>query len=231
MSSEYFAPELLRNGMGAASVINDTQDRFALAAMIFQILNNGVHPFAGTPTVQTNDGTIDSRIKLGQYAYGRVPNPHIRPTPASVHDCWDENTRTLFDRAFTAPPSQRPSAEEWRNHLDTLQNTRGKFAKCSAKPMDLLHIHFAGKDCPECRMDQFDNSPLPPDLIHPPEPPRPPISKPLTSKPWLNWVVAAIIAMVLILFAVESRNSVPDKESSGQGPNADHTVPTRMALR
>lgn len=227
MSSEYFAPELLRNGMGAASIVNDTQDRFALAAMIFQIFNNGVHPFSGTPTVQTNEGTIDSRIKLGQYAYGRVPNPSIRPTPASVHDCWDTSTRTLFDRAFTAQPSQRPSAEEWRNHLDTLGSTKGNFAKCSAKPTDLLHIHFSGMLCPECRMDQLDNS-----AVH-----VPPVSSPMpasvstrgttaptTNKPWLNWAVAAIIAVVLVWFAIESRTSDSVRVPVGSGSNAEDRV-------
>jgi serine/threonine protein kinase len=158
MSSEYFAPELLRNGMGAASIVNDFQDRFALAAMIFQIFNNGVHPFSGTPTVQTDEGTIDSRIKLGLYPYGLSPNPAIKPTISSIHDCWETTTRTLFDRAFTAQPSQRPSAEEWRNHLDKLGSPQGSIKKCIVKPDDILHLHFAGRPCAECRMDELDGA-------------------------------------------------------------------------
>ncbi len=251
MSSEYFAPELLRNGMGAASIVNDYQDRFALAAMIFQLFNNGVHPFSGTPTVLTDEGTIDSRIKLGFYPYGLIPNSAIEPNKSSVHDCWDTQTRILFDRAFTAQPSQRPTAEAWRMHLDNLLKTG--FEKCGVKPDNVLHLHFVSRPCAECRMDELDgatgsgvegkNGGASADSSRSVSGSGMGSNSGLKSglgggtgtssgtgtvgtgasggtggsknKPWLYWVLAAIIAAVIFYFATESQ-----KQSSNPVPNS-----------
>lgn len=151
-SSEYLAPELLRNGMGANSVVDDTQDRFALAVLLFEILNHGLHPFQGVPTMECEDWNIDMCIKRGYYPYGLIPHPVVSPSVRSVHDCLDTGTRCLFDGAFAG---ERPSAEEWRDHFDQLMETSGSFGRCEIKPNDALHIHLAGMPCMECRMQDL----------------------------------------------------------------------------
>lgn len=169
-TSQYLAPELLRNNIPPANISDDFQDRFALAALMFQILDNGLHPFQGTPQIQTEDWNIDYCVRNGYYPHGLKPNPAIAPSAASVHDCWDLATRTLFDRAFAgSQPSDRPTAAEWRNHFEQYAQANGRFERCALEPKLVTHIRLAGKDCPECRLaDLIRQPPLP---SPPPEPP------------------------------------------------------------
>lgn len=150
---EYLAPELILNELSASAVITDWQDRFALAVLIFQIFNNGIHPFQAVPCFETEEWNIDMCVKQGLYAYGLTPNPLVSPAPASVHSTWPVAVRELFDRAFVERQgSKRPSAQEWRDHLGKYQGT---FERCSAKPQDVRHIHFAGAGCAECLFDEL----------------------------------------------------------------------------
>jgi hypothetical protein len=52
-------------------------------------------------------------------------------------------TREMFDEAFL-PGRRRPTAEQWRNHIDELLS---QLAPCSAKPEE--HVHF-GQGCGFC---------------------------------------------------------------------------------
>lgn len=149
---EYLAAELLRNELPPGAVINDTQDRFALAALMYQILNYGFHPFQGTPKFQVNEWSIALSIREGLYANGLVPSDFVAPAPGSSHDCWDVEMRKLFDRAFTASPSKRPTAMDWRNHFDALQAQHVRaLVPCDSMPSAEHHRHFANLPCPECR--------------------------------------------------------------------------------
>lgn len=59
--------------------MGEEQDKFALAVMIFKLLNNGIHPFSGVP--RKNDGemlTIQNRIEEYHYAYGLWPDSYRR---------------------------------------------------------------------------------------------------------------------------------------------------------
>jgi DNA-binding helix-hairpin-helix protein with protein kinase domain len=151
---EYLAAELLRNELPPSAVINDTQDRFALAALMYQVLNYGFHPFQGTPKFQVNEWNIALSIREGLYANGLTPSEFVAPSPGSSHDCWDVETRKLFDRAFTASPSKRPTAMDWRNHFDALQEPRVRaLVPCDYLPSAGHHRHFAGLPCPECRRE------------------------------------------------------------------------------
>lgn len=174
-SPEYIAPELLINRLSPQSVTTNTQDNFALAIIIFQVLNNGIHPFQGIPKTQLkasdSEWNIDICVEKGYYAYGLQPHAAIAPNPASTHEYWANSTRELFDRAFASHPNQRPTAEEWRNHLEWLHGASGIFTRCIKKPDDVKHIHFSGMPCPECK---FDNPPdRQPPSVFPPPPPSP----------------------------------------------------------
>lgn len=151
---EYASPELI-SGSAAKQPESDAQDRFALAVLIFQILNRGIHPFQGVlvSPPPDGDGTLGNRIRNGHYAYGLHENPTVRPVPHSDHDCIPRATRLLLDRALQPESSStRPTANEWRKHFDDYLRTRkNPFEKCTARPESLMHIHFAGHPCPECR--------------------------------------------------------------------------------
>jgi DNA-binding helix-hairpin-helix protein with protein kinase domain len=150
-TSEYIAPEALRNGIGPQGLY-ENQDRFALAVVLFQLLNNGIHPFQGISRTNIDLATTDERVTHGYYPHGRTPNPDIVPCPQSIHADFDEQTRALFDRAFVGRPSERPSATEWGRHFAEILTER-LLERCQRHPNDPTHIHFAGKPCGACHFD------------------------------------------------------------------------------
>lgn len=139
VSDEYIAPESWRR---QPAELGEPQDLFGLAVIIFQLLNNGMHPFAGSgDTGQASD--LQSRILAGLYGYGLTKVENARPGAASIHKTFRRSTRMLFDRAFTST-DDRPTAAEWRDHLDGLV---GMLIPCEAKPLE--HAHF-GAGCGFC---------------------------------------------------------------------------------
>jgi len=140
-SDEYIAPEArgkLPESLGVE------QDLFALATIIFRLMNNGLHPYQGVDT-GNYPTTLQERIFAGLFAYGQRKHPNVKPAPASLHGYFEDATRTLFDRAFqTNQP--RPTSAEWRDHLNGLI-TNKTLVKCATDPLN--HAHFS-KGCGLC---------------------------------------------------------------------------------
>jgi DNA-binding helix-hairpin-helix protein with protein kinase domain len=143
VTPEYLAPEF----HGRAVSVPEYQDRFALATIIFRLLNYGIHPYAGVAAARhPYPAELAGRIKLGLYPYGMVAAPTVRAAPASVHSCFPPGIRELFDRSFAAGTASRPSAGEWARLLGTYANrSAGKLAPCPNG-----HLQFAGLDCATC---------------------------------------------------------------------------------
>ncbi len=143
VTQEYLAPEF----HGKAVNDPESQDWFALATIIFRLLNYGIHPYVGISESRLKyPNELAARIKLGLYPYGIVAHKGIRTAPASVHESFPDNLRTLFDRAFGWAPGGRPSAYEWASTL-------GEYANRNSDQMILCangHIQFFGKSCPTC---------------------------------------------------------------------------------
>ncbi|MEZ0242808.1 MAG: hypothetical protein ACAH11_05495, partial [Sphingomonas sp.] len=116
---------------------------FALAVIIFQLLNNGVHPFSGSAGGSAQATDLQTRINEGLYPYAMRPRPGLAPSAASIHRMFRRGTRVMFDCAFL-PGGRRPSAEEWRDHIDALMDS---LTPCQAKPGE--HVHF-GAGCGFC---------------------------------------------------------------------------------
>lgn len=149
---EIRAPEFQSSSKQAVTFTSDSQDRFALAVVIFRWLNRNLHPYQGFLQIDTESATLASNIAARRYAYGLVPHPEIRPTEGSEHESFPLELRRLFDRAF-APDCDhqaRPSAKEW---VETLQRfkTEKRFSPCALHPKDLSHVHFTGQPCPRCQ--------------------------------------------------------------------------------
>ena len=117
---EYLAPELA--GVDIGSVKRErSHDNFALGVLIFQILMNGRHPFAGRwPSTVGDPPPIGEQIKSGMFSYGGsayVAGRRITPPPgAPPFDLLPGRVRDYFMRCFVAghmAPRQRPSAQEW----------------------------------------------------------------------------------------------------------------------
>lgn len=141
VSEEYIYPEGIELG---CDEMGEEQDKFALAVIIFKLLNNGIHPFSGVP--RKTDAvmlTIQERIEQYKYAYGLWPDSYQAPHPYSIHEYFDKRTLALFERAFVKG-QKRPTAKEWKDHIWTLLHSLKKCKK------DYNHVYFTSKGCGLC---------------------------------------------------------------------------------
>lgn len=144
VSEEYIYPEGMNQ---TCEQMGEEQDRFALAVIIFRLLNNGIHPFSGAP--KNPDApmlTIQKRIEQYHYAYGLWPDKYQYPHPYSIHEYFNKETLELFERAFTKG-EQRPSAYEWQEHLWKLMHG---LKQCKQNPN---HVYFTSKGCGLCSVE------------------------------------------------------------------------------
>jgi serine/threonine protein kinase len=150
LSTDYIAPEAQRR-LSSPTTLTESQDRYALAVIIFQLLNQGTHPFQGIitdPAVSIN--TNDEKAAAGLYPHGQIANDKIKPRRESTHHLWDSKTRSMFDMAFTTgSPTARPAASEWASHFEELLLKKG-IQRCKKVLNDVEHIRFRGMDCPAC---------------------------------------------------------------------------------
>ncbi|MEN1944369.1 hypothetical protein WCE55_11005 [Luteimonas sp. MJ293] len=147
VTADYLAPEYQQRGIGSGD--EEAQDRFALAVIVFQLLNSGIHPYSGQLRRPMAPTDLPGRIRTGHYPYGVRPHPHVRPVPASAHAAMPPQLRELFDRAFAGPPAERPSAAEWAQLLaGYAQRNSGLLATCA---QDNSHQHFQGMPCAACQ--------------------------------------------------------------------------------
>ena len=144
VSEEYIYPEGMSLG---CDEMGEEQDKFALAVMIFKLLNNGIHPYSGVPRKQEDMLTIQNRIEQYHYAYGLWPDTYQAPHPYSIHEYFDKTTLEMFERAFSKG-GQRPSAYEWQEHLWKLMHSL-KICK-----KDNNHVYFTSKGCGLCMVEE-----------------------------------------------------------------------------
>jgi hypothetical protein len=148
---DYLAPEL--HGRNIAEEHEAQQDYFALAVIIFRLLNGGVHPFTGRPLHDRVPTDISSRVALRCYPYGLRNHPDILPSGASQHELMPPGLRTLFDRAFVGDAASRPTSADWREALKPFAvRAHGRLLVCSR---DGEHQHFAGLACPACARERL----------------------------------------------------------------------------
>ena len=163
-SSEYIAPEALRNNSQPETLAVE-QDLFALAVVIFQLLNYGIHPFSGLISSSDSATTTDDKVAKGYYPYGLSNHLKINPVKGSVHETIDGSIRALFDRAFTGHPSARPTVDEWISVLDKIL-TEKKLVKCKSHPAKSDHIHFESGACQTCFRDGMVKNVRVPSKVH-----------------------------------------------------------------
>jgi DNA-binding helix-hairpin-helix protein with protein kinase domain len=146
VTPEYLAPEFHDKTVAQP----EAQDRFALATIIFRLLNYGIHPFSGVASDRSNyPPELAGRIKQGLYPYGKIANTRVRKVPASVHEAFPDTLRELFDRAFAYSGYSRPSAHEWIDALAIYASKQhGQMSPCSKG-----HLRFSGRPCPTCMRD------------------------------------------------------------------------------
>ncbi|AKG69639.1 DNA-binding protein [Serratia fonticola] len=146
-TAEYLAPEFQKTGK-VPEKQEEWQDRFALAVILFQLLNFGLHPYSGRPQSSKIATDLPGRIAAGCYAYGLTANKLMAPAPVSMHTLLPNDLRLMFDKAFGPLAASRPSAREWASVLRPYAlPAQKKIVVCKANKR---HQHFAGLACPEC---------------------------------------------------------------------------------
>jgi serine/threonine protein kinase len=153
VSSDYISPEVFKADTLPESMTIE-QDLYALAVIIFQILNNGIHPFQGILSDNSEDvSTNDRKAAMGLYPYGLAQHDKIKPNLNSIHNTFLPSTRSLFDQAFTSQNS-RPTAAIWRDHFDDILKNK-LIVRCPKYPNDIEHMHFKDNDCPKCQIQRI----------------------------------------------------------------------------
>lgn len=115
----YIAPESW-NAQLKPEALDEEQDLFALAVIIFQLLNEGLHPYQGIPAgKQDIPGDTQNRIGEGLYPYGVKPDARITPSPWSLHRDFPPQLEQAFDQAF-GKGAKRLHAKGWVSLLDQI---------------------------------------------------------------------------------------------------------------
>jgi len=123
-------------------------DLFALAALIYQALIFGRHPFAGRPQDDA-DHSLEDAIERGWYVFTTRRKVPLLPPPGLTIDWLPENILELFERAFDPAEPARPTAREWFSALKELENDLGG---CDVNGS---HVFWKGnRRCPWCKLEE-----------------------------------------------------------------------------
>jgi len=147
ISTDYISPEAFSGSLKPRD-LGEQQDLYALAVIIFQLINYGAHPFQGVvvdPSIEA--ATNDEKAYKGLYPNGVIENSQIQPRPASTHKLNHRSLRKLFDKAFTS--TDRPNASQWSKTIQELLEQKS-VVRCRDYPSDPSHMRFRALDCPEC---------------------------------------------------------------------------------
>ncbi len=186
-------------------------DLFSLAILIFQLLMEGTHPFAGVFLGGGDPPPYEERIRAGHFPYSSASKLPYAPMPfAPPWELLHPTVRALFVRCFEdghRQPAARPDATCWRSALDEVEAC---FTRCTRNAQHWYGNHLAS--CPWCeraqRLGGYDPFPargLLGRAVHPrrrPLPTRlppvgrpPPVPKPLAPAPkWARhpWIAPLV---------------------------------------
>ncbi len=143
VSEEYILPEGKNMDV---SDMDEEQDKFALSVLVFRLLNNGIHPYAGTPYKSDDNLGIQDRIFLHHYPYAMFADTYQAAHPYSLHQYFDKTTLDMFDVAFSKK-YKRPMATDWQRHLWKILSE----IKVCKKNKD--HNYWTNKGCGLCAVD------------------------------------------------------------------------------
>lgn len=238
ISTDYISPEAYRENT-LPQDLGENQDRYALAVIIFQLLNQGTHPFQGILKDISGAATNDEKAASGLYPHGLVADARIAPRKQSTHTLWLDSTRTLFDQAFVGSRSTRPSASEWARHFDQLLFDKA-LVRCAKASNNVAHMRFKGKKCSACYLSALTKNIVMPSqltlsqkytkILHGNNTPKQRSSSPSNNdNEYLTWIIAAVV--IAILFGVLSGNKEekPPYTPADSAPAAEVTSPNDAA--
>jgi DNA-binding helix-hairpin-helix protein with protein kinase domain len=129
-------------------------DCFGLAVLLFQLLMEGTHPFAGRHFGPGEPPSLEQRIAAGQFPYARASGPTQLPMRAAPpFETLHPALRELFIRCFVeghSQPGSRPDAPSWQN---TLEQVEGELATCAENEQHRYSAHLTS--CPWCERQRL----------------------------------------------------------------------------
>ncbi|WP_019588722.1 protein kinase domain-containing protein [Deinococcus apachensis] len=142
-TAEFTPPELQGKRFGGL-VRTAEHDLFGLALLVFHLLFDGRHPYAGVH----DNGAMPSpaeAIAADKFAYSLQHRHGVRPPPFTITlDGVHPGLRDLFERAFSPRHQGRPTAGEWEQTLAELERNITTCGKNAA------HKHDRRLPCPWC---------------------------------------------------------------------------------
>jgi hypothetical protein len=144
---EFTPPELQGRSFGDFDR-SPEHDRFGLAVLLFLLLMEGTHPFAGRMADGSETPPVEERIRRGLFphdGHAEIRPPKLAPDIDLLHP----GLRALFVRCFEeghAEPSIRPTAAEWRAALAAAE---AKLGTCAENECHRFGAHL--ESCPWCR--------------------------------------------------------------------------------
>lgn len=145
---EFTPPELQGKpaGLGERKI---EQDLFGLGVILFQLLMEGTHPFAGSYAGKGPPGTYPERIAKGHFPYASgAPVPYAPERTAPPFEILHPSLRHLFARCFQdghARPGARPDAQAWQW---TLEEAEAALVSCWVNDRHVYSGHL--EECPWC---------------------------------------------------------------------------------
>ncbi|HLK61150.1 MAG TPA: hypothetical protein VKU00_31600, partial [Chthonomonadaceae bacterium] len=144
-----FTPPELQHGQALGTALTADQDNFGLGVMLFQLLMEGTHPFAGVYSGEEDPPALEERIARGHFPYGTrvVPcRPGTRNAPPFA--LLSPELQALFVACFEeghAKAERRPDAQSWQAALE--EAGRG-LVRCEANTQHFYGGHLS--ECPWC---------------------------------------------------------------------------------
>lgn len=145
---EYTPPEL--QGKSFAHVDREVvHDRFGLGVLIFQLLMEGTHPFAGVYRGRGEPPLLEQRIAAGHFPYAREAHLPYAPKPtAPPFDTLAPGLRDLCLRCFQDGhfrPSLRPEPQSWQY---VIEEAESHLVTCQWNSQHVFGDHL--EQCPWC---------------------------------------------------------------------------------
>ena len=146
--AEFTPPELQHAKLSEVDRIS-AQDRFGLAVLIFLLLMEGTHPYAGVFQGNGDPPSLAERIGQGHSPYRKHRRIPYHPVPtAPPFGTLHPSIQKLFVRCFTKGhrrPKRRPDARTWQKALHVAEKA---MVVCPNNQQHQYSGHL--KSCPWC---------------------------------------------------------------------------------
>ncbi|MCL5097579.1 MAG: hypothetical protein M1608_08635, partial [Candidatus Omnitrophica bacterium] len=144
-----FTPPELQGRPFAQFDREPAHDLFGLSVILFQLLMEGTHPYAGAFNGKGDPPPYEARIRVGHFPHAKDPRvPYVPKPTAPSFDMLHPSLQHLFIRCFQdgyRDPGLRPVTLSWQCALEEAENA---LVTCWINPQHIYSGHLDA--CPWC---------------------------------------------------------------------------------